>query len=569
MAYNLLLGGAAGQGIETTASILEKLIKRSGCHLFTARDFMSRIRGGHNFTQIRFGSRPLYGHATTLDVVVALDAQTARQHAPQLAPAGVLLCDESVATDDPRALRLPLTATARELGNSRYAGNVAAGAVLRLFGLALDPDAVREILGGHFRPELAAGNTAAFLRGYELTDARFAPLTGDAADHMIVTGNQALALGALAAGLRFYAAYPMSPATSILEYLAAKSVDAGVVVVEQAEDEIAAVNMVIGASHAGVRAMTATSGGGFSLMVEAVGLAGIAEIPLVIANIQRPGPATGLPTRTEQADLQFVLSAAQGEFPRAVLSVRSHQDAWYQTQRAFALADRYHIPVILLSDQYLGDASATLPVPEVKPVRLPTEEMTETLAAVGASPYRRYAITDSGVSPRLLPGKSPHLVSIDSDEHDEAGMITESAEMRRAMVDKRARKTIGLTADMEEPDWIGPTRDGEPAPVEILLLAWGSMGGPLREAAALLTDAGRSVGVLVWGDLYPFPARRLMALAPTARHLIHVEQNSTGQLARLIRQETGLACGISILRYDGRQMSGGEIAERVLREVPK
>ncbi len=569
MAYNVLLGGAAGQGIETTASILEKLIKRTGCHLFTARDFMSRIRGGHNFTQIRFDNQPLYGHATALDAVVALDAQTAQQHTPQLAPTGVLLCDTAVPTDDPRALRLPLLATARELGNPRYAGNVAAGSVLRLFGLAFDEAAVREILGSHFNTALADGNTAAFQRGYTLTTTRFAPLGGDAADQMILTGNQALALGALAAGLRFYAAYPMSPATSILEYLAAKSVDAGVVVVEQAEDEIAAVNMVLGASHAGVRAMTATSGGGFSLMVEAIGLAGIAEIPLVIANIQRPGPATGLPTRTEQADLQFVLTAAQGEFPRAVLAVRSHQDAWHQTQRAFALADRYQIPVILLSDQYLGDASATMPVPAVKPVRLPTEEMTATLAAMGDAPYQRYAITDSGVSPRLLPGKSPHLFSIDSDEHDEAGRITESAATRRAMVDKRARKSIGLAAEMQEPDWIGPTQDDQPAPVEILLLAWGSLGGPLREAMSQLADAGLSIGALVWGDLYPFPARRLTTLAATARHLVHVEQNSTGQLARLIRQETGLACDISILRYDGRQMSGGEIAQRVLREVQK
>jgi len=572
MAYNLLLGGAAGQGIETTASILEKLLKRSGCHLFTTRDFMSRIRGGHNFIQIRFGDQPLYSHADSLDCVVALDAPTAALHTDRLSPDGVLLCDESVESSDTRALRLALTATARELGNPRYAGSVAAGAILRLFGVAFEETAVREVLGTYLRPELADGNTVAFRRGYDMATERFQPLSGDASGHMLVTGSQTMALGALASGLRFYAAYPMSPSTPILEYLASKSLEAGVVVVEQAEDEIAAINLAIGASYAGVRAMTATSGGGFSLMVEALGLAGITEIPLVVADIQRPGPATGLPTRTEQADLQFVLSASQGEFPRAVLSVRSHREIWHQTRRAFELADRYQVPVILLGDQYLGDASATMPVPEVSPVRLPAEAMAEALQKAKDNlsedrPYLRYEITESGVSPRLLPGKSPHLVIVDSDEHDEEGLITESADVRRAMVDKRARKSVGLAADMEEPDWIGPTREGEPVPTDLLLLGWGSLWGPLHEAVAILTAAGRSVGALVWGDLYPFPAARLTALSASAQKVVNVEQNSTGQLARLVRQETGLACHASILRYDGRQLSGDQIADRIQREV--
>jgi 2-oxoglutarate ferredoxin oxidoreductase subunit alpha len=572
MAYNLLLGGAAGQGIETTASILEKLLKRSGCHLFTTRDFMSRIRGGHNFTQIRFGDQPLFSHADPLDCVVALDAPTAALHTDRLLPDGVLLCDETVESSDAHALRLALTATARELGNPRFAGSVAAGAALRLFGFGFEEPAVREVLGAYLRPELADGNTVAFRRGYDMAEERFKPLSGDASGHMLVTGSQTMALGALASGLRFYAAYPMSPSTPILEYLASKSLEAGGVVVEQAEDEIAAINLAIGASYAGVRAMTATSGGGFSLMVEALGLAGITEIPLVVADIQRPGPATGLPTRTEQADLQFVLTASQGEFPRAVLSVRSHRDIWHQTRRAFELADRYQLPVILLGDQYLGDASATMPVPEVLPVRLPAEAMEEALSqgVVSVSedrPYQRYEITKSGVSPRLLPGKSPHLVIVDSDEHDEEGLITESADMRRAMVDKRARKSEGLAARMEEPDWIGPTLEGEPVPTELLLLGWGSLWGPLHEAVELLTAAGRSAGALVWGDLYPFPAARLTALAASAQKVVNVEQNSTGQLARLIRQETGLACHASILRYDGRQLSGDQIADRIQKEV--
>lgn len=373
---------------------------------------------------------------------------------------------------------------------------------------------------------------------------------------MLVSGNSAVALGAVAAGLRFYSAYPMSPSTSIMEKLAALGDEAGLVV-EQAEDEIAAINMAIGASYAGARAMTGTSGGGFSLMVEALGLSGMAEIPLVAIDVQRPGPVTGLPTRTEQSDLKFVISASQGEFPRMVIALRNPADAFYQTMRAFDLAERYQIPVILLSDQYLADATST--VEPFDPGRI--QVMNPASEHDGDGEYLRYRYRENGISPRLIPGKTKHLVVIDSDEHDERGWITESAEVRTKMMDKRMKKLEGIRQELLEPEFIGP--DG----FDTLLLGWGSTWGPIAEAVELLNREGNArYAALVFGDVYPLPQKLLLEKASKAKRVINVEQNATGQLAGLIREHTGIACTSSILKYDGRQISAEEIAERVQKE---
>jgi 2-oxoglutarate ferredoxin oxidoreductase subunit alpha len=373
---------------------------------------------------------------------------------------------------------------------------------------------------------------------------------------MLISGNHAVALGAAAAGLRFYSAYPMSPSTTIMEALASFG-DAAGLVVEQAEDEIAAINMAIGASYAGARAMTGTSGGGFSLMVEALGLSGMGEIPLVVIDAQRPGPVTGLPTRTEQSDLKFVISTSQGEFPRMVIALRNQEDAFYQTMRAFDLAQRYQIPVILLSDQYLADGTAT--VEPFDATRIPVADPLEQAEIEGE--YLRYRYTEDGISPRLIPGKSKHLIAVDSDEHDERGWITESAEVRTRMMDKRMKKLEGLKRELIEPDFIGNEK------FETLIIGWGSTWGPISEAVQLLNKAGKGrFAALVFGDIYPLPQQKLLELTAKAKCLVNVEQNATGQLAGLIREETGIACTGSILKYDGRQITGEEIAERMLRE---
>ncbi len=550
--YNLLIGGAAGQGIDTTAAILEKLLKRAGYSVFTLRDFMSRIRGGHNFCAIRFGADPVRSHGGKYDGMIALNQETVELHKDELKKDGFILCDEKLGIKDPRAITLNMEERAKALGNPRVAGSIAVGAVLKLFGENLDQ--AESVFREAVREQYLEVNMTALQEGYGLTQSRYKHLPGEFGDWMLVSGSKALCLGALAAGLKFYSAYPMSPSTPILEYLAEKSREAGVVV-EQAEDEIAGINMAIGASFAGARAMTGTSGGGFSLKVEALGLSGMAEVPLVVVDVQRPGPVTGLPTRTEQSDLKFVISASQGEFPRMVIALRDQEDSFYQTMRAFDIAERYQIPVILLSDQYIGDATATVKpfdVSKVSVAPVPTGDWT------GEGEYLRYQYTKDGISPRLLPGKAKGFVSADSDEHDERGHITESAEVRNRMMEKRMGKIDKLREELQEPEFIGPKK------FETLLLGWGSLLGPITEAVEILNKDGKDkYAALVFGDIYPLPDKLLRKKAEKAKHIVNVEQNYTGQLAQLVREATGIECEDSVLKYDGRQLSGEEIAALV------
>jgi 2-oxoglutarate ferredoxin oxidoreductase subunit alpha len=553
--YNILVGGAAGQGIETTVAILEKAFKRAGYSVFTQRDFMSRVRGGHNFSLIRFGTESVCGHSYHLDGLVALDAQTLSEHLSWLSQNGFILCDSSLQAKDLRSISIDMNAVSKELGNPRVAGSIAIGAILKLFGERLND--AEDILSIFLKPQYLEVNLKALREGYSMVEEHFPHLEGPHGRELLISGSRAMALGAIAAGLRFYAAYPMSPATPLMETLASVADDAGLVV-EQAEDEIAAINMAIGASYAGARAMTGTSGGGFSLMVEALGLAGMAEIPLVIVDVQRPGPATGLPTRTEQSDLTFAISASQGEFPRIVISVRNAEDAFYQTMRSFDLAERYQVPVIILSDQYVGDSSWT--VSSFDPTRISVAAVGDKVAQ--DEEYLRYRNTQDGVSPRLIPGISDQVVAIDSDEHDEAGHITESADIRKQMVDKRMRKLKGIKQDIQEPSFIG----GEE--FKVLLIGWGSMWAPLTGAVRLLNEEkhSRRYAALVFGDIYPLPQKVLLEKSQVAECIIDVEQNATGQLADLIRRESGICCDKRILKYDGRQICGEEIAKRI-REV--
>ena len=554
--YNLLIGGAAGQGVDTTVAILEKLLKRSGYNVFTAKDFMSRVRGGHNFYLIRFGVEPIYSHSNQIDGIVALDESTVKIHREQLKENGFILCDQDIAKDtDTSFIVVHMNEMAKALGNPRVSGSIAIGAVLKLFGEPMENAGA--VFASFVKQQFLDINMKALTEGYESVETRFMHLQGNAAEQMLISGSNAVALGAIAAGLRFYSAYPMSPSTAIMETIAQNADEAGIVV-EQAEDEIAAINMAIGASYAGARAMTGTSGGGFSLMVEALGLSGMAEIPLVVIDVQRPGPATGLPTKTEQSDLKFVISASQGEFPRMVIALRNPSDAFYQTMRAFNMAEKYQIPVILLSDQYLGDATYTTKAFDPEKIQMFVPESDYT----GHGEYLRYRYMENGISPRLIPGKTEQLVSSDSDEHDEHGRIAESAEVRTRMMEKRMKKLEMLKQELQEPEFIGEKS------FQTLLIGWGSVWGAMEEAVRLLNQDknGNAYAALIFGDIYPLPTKLLREKAAEAACIIDVEQNATGQLAALIQEETGIICDDKILRYDGRQISGEEIAELVRKE---
>lgn len=556
MDFNLLIGGAAGQGMETFSATLSKILQKRGYHLFTLQDYMSRVRGGHNFFQIRFSEKPVKTHRDDLDGIIALNSETIDLHLNRLHENGFIIADEDVPHHDPRLITIPAKKLAKEVGNPKVQSSAILGALLKIYGM--DLTFVKEIFSYKFDDKVVQQNMEAFQKGYELTQARFTEPERSTEKTMMLQANESIALGALAAGLKFYSAYPMTPATSIMSYLVKKSFDAKVVV-EQAEDEIAAINMAIGASYAGVRSMTGTSGGGYSLMVEAVGMAGIMETPLVIAEIQRPGPATGLPTRTEQSDLNFVIHSSHGEFPKMVIALRHPEDAFYQTARAFNLADKYQIPIIILGDQYMADAIRTVKPFDLSKVKIERNLADESVYQNGKE-YRRYEYTETGISPRLIPGKvEGTTVNVDSDEHDEFGNITESAEVRVRMVDKRAKKLELLKEDLLEPDLLGPE---DP---DILLLGFGSLHSPLSEAVDLLNaESGSKYSALVFGDVWPLPTKKLEELSSKAKLLINVEQNSTGQLAALISQVTGIRVHQSVLKYDGRPLSATEIRDKIL-----
>lgn len=558
MNFNILIGGTAGQGMDTISDFLEKFLKKKGFYVFSNKDYMSRVRGGHNFTQVRFGEEPIYAHHPDLDLIVALDKATVELHKERLKPEGIIIVDESIEAEDKRIKKLPLMKTAKEVGLSRAFGTVAAGAVVKHFGIV--KEGVEEVIPKKFTEEIKKINLDAFNKGYELIEGKFSLKEGKAKNLVMINGNNAIALGAITGGLSFYSAYPMTPATSVMTYLAKKQVEVGMVV-DQAEDEVAAINAAIGASYAGARAMTGSSGGGFSLMVEALGLAGITETPLVVVDSQRPGPATGLPTRTEQSDLSFILTASHGEFPRMVIGVRNAEDAFYQTFRALNIADKYQMVVIILTDQYLADANLTLPKFKLEDLKI-ERYISGAETIEDGEEYKRYKLTPNGISPRLIPGKvEGQVVLVDSDEHTEYAHITESGEVRNQMMEKRMGKLELLKEELLEPEYFGVEKP------EILLLGWGSTYGALKEAVDMLNKEDVSVAALSFGDIYPLPKQLLNKYSKEAKYVVNIEQNYTGQLGKLITQETGILMDKSILKYDGKQITPVEICERVKSEV--
>jgi len=567
---SIRVGGQAGQGMNSIGGLLGKAFVRRGFHVFVHHDIMSRIRGGHNFTQVRICDRPVSGPSARIDILVCLDENTLDLYKDSAE--GLVVYDDGKIQGQPpageRFLPLPMEKIAEKAGGSaRMANSVASGALAALTGLPLE--ALLELLGEVFSgkgEQVVQVNRECARQGYEqMKDKRERrpacdlPSTGKAGGgRMLITGSEAMALGALAANVRFYSAYPMSPATAIMEYLAGKQKEFGVVV-EQAEDEIAAVNMAIGAFFSGARAMTGTSGGGLALMVEGISLAGMTETPLVLVDCQRPAPATGFPTRTEQADLLFVTHCAHGEFPRAVLAPGNAGQAFRLIGKAFYLAEKYQTPVFVLGDQHLNDSSWTAEPFEIDPMFSESQSLVPERALKDMAPYgyARYAVTDTGVSPRLLPGAPGQVLYADSDEHTVEGHITESAEVRNAMVDKRLRKLAGMRAEMAGPEVFPDAGAGSYA------VCWGSTLGAVDEAVRGLRAEGADWGYIHFTELYPLPPEAIPPDIARRARLVAVENNALGQLCRLLRMETGLDIKTRILKYDGRPFTPAELRQRL------
>jgi len=573
MEYTIRIGGQAGQGLVTVGSCLAKYFSKIGFQVFSHQDYMSRIRGGHNFYQIRFADHPISSSRDRVDILVAFDRETIDRHRQSLTESGIVVYDSDECKkeySDQEFLNIPAIAIIEEMGVHRVMANsLIMGAVLGLMGLDLEP--FNEIIGDFIHKktdEVIKTNTQMAQKGFDHVVENFSdkcsfelPET-QKTKQLLINGNLAIGLGALVSGCKFYAAYPMTPSTGIMNYLASKA-EKHRIVIEQAEDEISAINMTLGASFGGVRAMTGTSGGGFALMTEGLSLAGITETPVVIAEVQRPGPATGLPTRTEQGDLNFVLYGGHGEFPRVVFTPGTPEQAFYLTNKAFHLAEKYQIPVIIQSDQYLADSEWTFNKFDTERLlwedfRLRGDELEKT------DDYQRYAFTDSGISPLAIPGSSKNLVVVDSDEHDEDGHIIEDAETRNKMVHKRyLLKYPHLQKEISPPALYG---DQNP---ENILVCFGSCFGVVKEAMEKLAG-DHSLAMLHFSEVYPFPSTDefdYLELLSAARQTICIENNATGQFARLLRAETGFNCHAAINKYDGRPFTmdslAGEINEHI------
>ncbi|MEN8256883.1 MAG: 2-oxoacid:acceptor oxidoreductase subunit alpha [Thermodesulfobacteriota bacterium] len=555
MDFTLRIGGKAGQGLPVIGGVLAKHFSRSGFHVFTHQDYMSRIRGGHNFYQIRFADHKISCSRDNIDLLLALDADTINIHRHNLSDIGKILYDPEMcgAVPGKELIAIPFTDLVNELDvNHIMVNSAAVGAVLALLGQKLHP--FDEIFGSFISQkgaEVIATNVMVAQAGFDYARREWPgqfslSSPGNDKKNMLMNGNQAIGLGALMSGCKFYSAYPMPPSTGIMDYLASKAEEHGVVV-EQAEDEISAINMALGASYAGVRAMTATSGGGFALMTEGVSLAGITETPIVVAEVQRPGPATGLPSRTEQSDLFFVIHGGHGEFAKVVFTPGTPEQAFYLTNKAFQMAEKYQVPVFVQSDQYLADSQWSLSGFKADKVlqedfRLRGQQLN-TLEN-----YQRYAYTKKGISPLAIPGESRHLVVVDSDEHDQDGHIIEDGETRNEMVAKRLFKKIPHIQEEIEP----PQLYGDQKP-DFLLVGFGSTYGVLKEAVDNLREQW-AFAMLHFSEVYPFPLTDKFDYVSLLNQAITicVENNATGQFANLLRLETGYRCNHLINRYDGR-----------------
>ena len=558
--FSMVFEGAAGQGIQTITSLLLPVLRKSGYHVFSCMEYMSRIRGGSNSTEIRVTGKPRRAYVSRIDLLLALTPHAYERFHARLHERTLILAEKETFGEhwDERCIDTPLGRFATEAGGAVYSNVSAVGVVLAILGIPLER--CTAFLREQFASKgevVVEHNIKAAQLGYEFGLQLPAerrpklpePLQEQLRDSLMMDGTSALGIGAIAAGCNFICSYPMSPGTGVLTFLAARAKTFGIVV-DQAEDEIAAINAGLGASYAGATAMVTTSGGGFDLMQEGMSLAGMIETPIVVHIGQRPGPATGVPTRTEQGDLDLALHAGHGEFARAIFAPGTLGEAIDAMQRAFAAAQRYQIPVVVLSDQYLLDAVSTIRADEIE--RLPAKlAIVET-----GKEYKRYALTEDSLSPRGVPGFGVGIVRVDSDEHDEEGLITESFEMRRRMVDKRLRRIEALRREAMHPTLIGNADEAE-----IIAICWGSNRGVLEEALERLAD--KQIAGVHYAQVWPLPPDTAALLGNGSKKIVVIENNALGQFANLLHRETGIAAARRILKATGEPFSVEEILAKL------
>jgi 2-oxoglutarate ferredoxin oxidoreductase subunit alpha len=571
---SVIVGGEAGAGITRSGFLFAKTCQRGGLHVFGANDYQSLIRGGHNYYNARADAEKIYSQRDTIDLLLALNKETILLHKEKLASGGGIIYDredadvsaEELSRNDLKLFSVPLRSFVKELNGELIMRNtVALGAAVAL--LDYDLEILKDVIEDTFKPEVAESNIKAAKMGYDYALEHY---TGDfeyklektssaGKRNLFLTGNEAVGLGAIRAGCKFYAAYPMTPATSLLHFIAALERDYNMITI-QSESEIAAINMAAGASFAGARAMTATSGGGFCLMSEGLGMTGMTETPVVLMLSQRPGPSTGLPTYSGQGDLRFAIHASQGEFPRVVIAPGDVEECFYKTMEAFNLAEKFQIPVILIIDKYLSESHEEAEPNDQNKIGIDRGLMLIDDEYTGRAEYNRHRFTEDGVSPRAMPGMRGAIVRTNADEHNEMGYTTEDPELATKMTDKRFKKLNALIKHLENYE---KTNLYGPEEADATIVAWGSTKGPIREAMKLLSEEGVNINYLQIVFITPFPFREVSRILDSAKKIIVVENNKTSQLSSLIREHLLITVDHQILKYDGRPFDPGDLSMRI------
>lgn len=567
------IGGSAGQGIEKAGSGLASILARRGLHLYAYNAYQSIIRGGHIFLTIRISDQQLHSHGDKLDLLLCLNQDTMDRHLKHMGPGTrVVYNSDSIKAGEPgegvQLCHFPFNELTNNSRNKIMQNTIAVGVIFHLLGL--DIEIFADILTKQFKRKGQAvvdENVGAARAGFEYAKKHYPPFPEPAPKGPkplgVVTGNQALAMGGAAAGVKFYCAYPMSPSTGVLMWMAANARDLGIMV-RQVEDEIGVICMTIGAAHAGCRAMCATSGGGFALMTEAVGMAGMMEVPLVVIDVQRAGPSTGVPTKTEQGDLWQVLGASQGDYPRFIVAPKDVLDAFNTIPELFNLAEKYQCPGLVLSDLLISEGTYTVDPADLNffPKIDRGEVITEPSPTDG---YKRYKITDSGISPRALPGLEGYVHVVATDEHDEDGVLISDEfthpHKRRAMMEKRQRKLMGVEDIIPAPRLEGPDQ------ADVTLVGWGSTYGVIREAAELLRTEGVPTNFLPIKWIVPFHGREVTNILSRSKRVIVVENNYSGLFYRYMRGETGLSVQGHIRKYDGEPFMPHHIVNGVQEQL--
>lgn len=567
------IGGEAGFGIMTVGGMFAKVAARCGFHIFNYIEYPSLIRGGHNVMEVRFSADPVYSQEKGVDLLIALNKQTIDLHKNELKDKAGLVYDPEKVTvnlsDLPKnivLLPIPLTKIIKEArGSLVMQNNVALGASCALFNL--DLNILFKLIEDEFGrkgEEVVSENKKSARLGFNYALENFKNKftkklsLQNNTNLMVLSGNEAISLGAIAAKCKFFCAYPMTPTSNLLSFLAGKAKKVGMVV-KHAEDEISVINMAIGASYAGVRSMVGTSGGGFALMVEGLGLAGITETPLVIAMGQRPGPATGMPTWTGQADLKFLINASQDEFLRIILAPGDVTEAFDLTVEAFNLADIYQTPVFILCDKYLCESYQSTPLFDISQIKIEQGKIVNNNQNKDISAYQRYAVTDDGISPRLFPGTKGVSFIANSYEHEENGLSTEESAERIKQVNKRNQKAVTYQKNMPVPRIYGPDF------AEITLIGWGSTKGPVLQALKEIDYQlqGKTINFVHLTHVWPLNNKALTEILGKAKKKIIIEGNSFGQMEQIIREQTGVTMDDRLLKYDGRPFYSEEIVKKV------